>query len=98
VPAIDQLTINEYTPGVGIAPHVDAHSSFTGGILSLSLLGSCVMVFRKAYVASGGRTDCLHASPTDQQQQQHSQQDRQVCVFLPPRSLLVLSGEARYAW
>jgi hypothetical protein len=30
VPAIDQLTVNEYKPGVGIAPHVDAHSSFTG--------------------------------------------------------------------
>lgn len=31
VPQLDQLTVNEYMPGVGIAPHVDAHSSFTGG-------------------------------------------------------------------
>ncbi|KAF4710385.1 Alkylated DNA repair protein alkB 8, partial [Perkinsus olseni] len=28
----DQLTINEYTPGVGIAFHVDTHSAFEGPI------------------------------------------------------------------
>lgn len=32
-----QVTINEYQPGVGIASHVDTHSAFSDGILSLSL-------------------------------------------------------------
>jgi hypothetical protein len=33
--AFDQVTVNEYPPGCGIAPHVDTHSAFTGTILSL---------------------------------------------------------------
>eukprot|EP00983_Pelagomonas_calceolata_P092783 1157707-Pelagomonas_calceolata.AAC.11 len=28
---LDQLTVNEYPPGIGLAPHVDNHSSFEGG-------------------------------------------------------------------
>lgn len=124
VPVIDQLTVNEYTPGVGIAPHVDAHSSFTGSVLSLSLCGSCVMVFRKAYVAVGPQNDKIANSNNNssscsssrrgseagsgvgggsgeeqpQQGEGEQGQDRQVCVFMPPRTLLVMSGEARYAW
>lgn len=111
MPAIDQLTVNEYTPGVGIAPHVDAHSSFTGSVLSLSLLGSCCMVFRKAYVATGhGASHVINSSNSSsssggddgssgQAWQEHWKgQDREVVVFLPPRSLLLMSGEARYAW
>jgi len=74
VPApIDQVTVNEYTPGVGIAPHIDTHSAFGGGaILSLSLAGATVMELRR-------RGD--HRP-----------------LLLPRRSLLVLGGEARYAW
>lgn len=105
VPAIDQVTVNEYTPGVGIAPHVDAHSSFTGSILSLSLLGSCCMVFRKAYVATGhGAAHVISSQGSDDGcggqpwEEQWKGQDREVVVFLPPRSLLLMSGEARYAW
>lgn len=30
VPQLDQLTVNDYPPGVGLAPHVDTHSAFTG--------------------------------------------------------------------
>lgn len=30
VPALDQLTVNDYPPGVGLAPHIDTHSAFTG--------------------------------------------------------------------
>jgi alkylated DNA repair protein alkB family protein 8 len=44
---IDQLTVNEYPAGVGLAPHVDTHSAFGPGIFSLSLAGNCVMEFRK---------------------------------------------------
>jgi alkylated DNA repair protein alkB family protein 8 len=93
VPVIDQLTVNEYTPGVGIAPHVDTHSSFTGAIMSLSLAGGCVMVFRKSYIA----LNPCSSRGGDGAGQVH-QGDRQVLVYLPPRSLVLMSGEARYAW
>jgi alkylated DNA repair protein alkB family protein 8 len=109
VPVIDQLTVNEYTPGVGIAPHVDTHSSFTGSILSLSLLGSCIMVFKQAYAAtsaggtstassSSSSSDCGDSSSLGCQQHAQHGQDRQVNVYLPPRSLVAMTGESRYAW
>ncbi|KAJ9515470.1 hypothetical protein QJQ45_016460 [Haematococcus lacustris] len=69
---LDQLTVNEYAPGVGLSPHVDTHSAFTGAIVSLSLGSDCVMELRK----------CQDHRP----------------LLLPRRSLLVLGGEARYAW
>ncbi|GLI71013.1 hypothetical protein VaNZ11_016129, partial [Volvox africanus] len=69
---LDQLTVNEYDPGVGLAPHVDTHSAFTGPIISLSLGSSAVMEMRRGDVARP--------------------------LLLPPRSLLVMGGESRYAW
>ena len=30
---LDQATVNEYPPGVGLSPHIDTHSAFTGGFL-----------------------------------------------------------------
>ncbi|PSC72219.1 alkylated DNA repair alkB-like protein 8 [Micractinium conductrix] len=72
-PAIDQLTVNEYAPGVGISPHVETHSAFTGAIVALSLGGTAAMSFRRE-----GHTPRA--------------------LFLPPRSLLIMAGEARYAW
>lgn len=45
--AFDQLTVNEYLAGVGLSPHIDTHSAFGDVILSLSLGGPAVMVFRR---------------------------------------------------
>jgi alkylated DNA repair protein alkB family protein 8 len=42
----DQITLNEYLPGQGIAPHVDTPSAFTSYIGSLSLESDIVMDFR----------------------------------------------------
>ncbi|KDO26139.1 hypothetical protein SPRG_08500 [Saprolegnia parasitica CBS 223.65] len=42
----DQITINEYLPGQGIAPHVDTADVFTEYIASLSLGSDIVMDFR----------------------------------------------------
>ncbi|KAK9806712.1 hypothetical protein WJX72_000289 [[Myrmecia] bisecta] len=72
MPVLDQLTVNEYPAGVGLSPHVDTHSAFTGAIASLSLAGPAVMEFRQG--------------------------DDHRPLFLPARSLVVLGGEARYAW
>ena len=69
----DQLLVNEYLPGQGIALHRD-YSPFDRTVVSLSLLSPCVMDLRRA----DGE---VNAS-----------------LLLEPRSLLVLSDEARYQW
>ncbi len=68
----DQMTVNDYADGTGIASHVDTHSAFAPVLASLSLAGSAVVELRR-----GGARRGLH---------------------LPRRSLLLLSGEARYGW
>lgn len=69
---LDQVTVNEYTVGVGLSPHVDTHSAFGDSICSLSLSGGVAMVFRR--------------------------DDEQKAIYLPPRSLLLMQGESRWAW
>ncbi len=70
--AFDQMLVNEYAPGRGIASHRD-YAPFGRTVVSLSLLSPCVMDFRHA---ATGRKESL----------------------LEPRSLLVLSDEARFDW
>lgn len=41
----DQLIVNEYLPGQGIAPHIDSISCFDNEIVSISLGSPCVMTF-----------------------------------------------------
>ena len=41
----NQLTVNEYVPGVGIASHCDTHSAFTDTIAVVSLLAPITMDF-----------------------------------------------------
>ena len=43
--APNQVIINEYLPGQGIAAHIDSTASFGDTIVSLSLLSPCVMTF-----------------------------------------------------
>ena len=52
----DQMLINEYLPGQGIAPHRD-YAPFGRTVVSLSLLSPCVMDFR--HRASGQREQLL---------------------------------------
>ncbi|KAG6964433.1 hypothetical protein JG688_00007704 [Phytophthora aleatoria] len=42
----NQITVNEYLPGQGIAFHLDTHSAFTTTIASLSICSEVVMDFR----------------------------------------------------
>ena len=87
--APDQLTLNEYRPGQGIAGHVDTHSAFGGTLLALSLGSGVVMEFRRApRAAATGAADERGGGG-------ESAIER---IWLPARSLLVLEGEARYAW
>ncbi|CAG9463056.1 unnamed protein product [Pedinophyceae sp. YPF-701] len=87
--AIDQLTLNEYTPGVGLSPHVDSHSCFEGAVAIVSLASDTVMSFRRAPTAPGdgdGGSEGARAKADTK------------ALLLPRRSLLVMHGEARYAW
>jgi alkylated DNA repair dioxygenase AlkB len=68
----DQVIINEYQPGQGIAPHVDCVPCFDKTIVSLSLGSSCLMEF--AHLTTGEK----------------------VAQLLEPRSLIILSDDARY--
>ncbi|NRG17338.1 alpha-ketoglutarate-dependent dioxygenase AlkB [Rhizobiales bacterium] len=70
----DQVIVNEYLPGQGIAPHVDCEPCFGETVASLSLGSGCVMDFTNVETGEA------------------------LSHYLEPRSLLVLSGEARYRW
>lgn len=96
--ALDQLTVNEYPPGVGLSPHIDTHSAFEGLIFSLSLAGPCIMEFRR-YVSGDGRTNASlsNANMTTKNPENSSNLIRKA-IHLPPRSMLLFFGEARYAW
>jgi hypothetical protein len=69
----DQMLVNEYEPGQGIALHHD-HKPFDRTVVSLSLLSPCLMDFR------------------------HPATNERRSLLLEPRSLLVLSDEARHEW
>jgi alkylated DNA repair dioxygenase AlkB len=71
--AVDHMLVNEYLPGQGIALHRD-YEPYGRTVVSISLLSSCIMDFRRC------------------------QDGRQERLLLEPRSLLVLSDEARYDW
>ncbi|KAI8530882.1 hypothetical protein RHMOL_Rhmol11G0094400 [Rhododendron molle] len=94
---LDQLTVNEYPSGVGLSPHIDTHSAFEGSIFSLSLAGPCIMEFRRY---SEGVSVPEPVSGTDSKVENPDSSSNFVrrAIYLPARSLLLLSGEARYAW
>ena len=69
----NQVIINEYMPGQGIAPHVDYLSNYGHTVASLSLGSPVVMDFI-------------------------SEKKKKISHLLEPRSLLVLSGSARFNW
>ena len=71
--AFDQMLVNEYLPGQGIALHCD-YRPFDRTVVSLSLLSTCVMDFR------------------------HPESGSSESLVLEPRSLLILSDEARFEW
>jgi alkylated DNA repair dioxygenase AlkB len=52
----DQMLVNEYLPGQGIAMHLD-HKPFDRTVVSLSLLSACVMDFRR--LSDGHRESLL---------------------------------------
>jgi alkylated DNA repair protein alkB family protein 8 len=107
----DQLTVNEYPAGVGLAPHVDTHSAFGPAILSVSLAGGAAFEFRLLKTTTEAEEDGGVVEEEEGEEEWEWGEDpspvfraappavaRRAAIYLPPRSLLVLSGEARYRW
>ncbi len=90
-PHINQLTINEYTPGQGIGSHVDTETAFDDGLLLITLGGGIVMEFREVLNIDGDDTVANN-------EDEFKPERRKKLMYLPPRSLVLLSGDARYKW
>ncbi|XP_021647797.2 alkylated DNA repair protein ALKBH8 homolog isoform X2 [Hevea brasiliensis] len=94
---LDQLTVNEYPRGVGLSPHIDTHSAFEGLIFSLSLAGPCIMEFRR-YLDGSWLPKTASSNDMKVKNLENGSNLIRRAIHLPPRSMLLLSGEARYAW
>ncbi|XAR70765.1 tRNA (carboxymethyluridine(34)-5-O)-methyltransferase [Bertholletia excelsa] len=94
---LDQLTVNEYPCGVGLSPHIDTHSAFEELIFSLSLAGPCIMEFRR-YPNGVWIPQPDSEMDSIEQNAEITSTFVRKAIYLPPRSMLLLSGEARYAW
>ncbi|GLB34271.1 putative 2OG-Fe(II) oxygenase superfamily protein [Lyophyllum shimeji] len=79
-----QAILNLYQPGEGISPHVDLLGRFGDGIIGVSLGSGCVMQFAKARRAQEAKGAEGESEAWD--------------VYLPQRSVIVLSEDARYGW
>jgi len=79
-----QMIVNEYRPGQGIAPHVDCEPCFGDVVVSVSLGSTCVMDLTRRDAGDDNRI-----ADAD---------DARVQLFLEPRSAVVLSGDSRYRW
>ncbi|KAG6917658.1 hypothetical protein DXG01_001633 [Tephrocybe rancida] len=85
-----QAILNLYQPGEGIIPHVDLLRRFGDGIIGVSFGSGCVMQFARAAEEAGGH----HEPAVDAVEHEKNNWD----VYLPERSVIVLSEDARYKW
>ncbi|MGI9323501.1 MAG: alpha-ketoglutarate-dependent dioxygenase AlkB, partial [Pseudomonadales bacterium] len=82
----DQVIINEYEPGQGIASHTDCKPCFGDTIITISLGSGCVMEFTKEVGESSGN------------RKKPSMSKNKTPVWLLPRSLVAMTGDARWDW
>jgi alkylated DNA repair dioxygenase AlkB/SAM-dependent methyltransferase len=95
-PNINQMTLNHYVPGEGIGSHIDTPSAFGDGLMSITLNGGTVMEFRKVV-----RDDNVERQPPNVSSNSSNITKNifdKKFVYLPPRSLVLMSGPARYSW
>ena len=83
-----QAIINLYHPGEGITPHIDLLGRYGDGIIGVSFSSSCVMRFDRA------KPETKNDEDIGVFQDKRTRWD----LYLPERSILVLSKEARYDW
>jgi 2OG-Fe(II) oxygenase superfamily len=88
-----QAILNLYHPGEGISPHVDLLNRFGDGIVGISLGSGCVMSFCRE------PSQEEHRGISDVQAPEvRSNDEEHWRLYLPERSIIVLSEEARYEW
>jgi hypothetical protein len=80
-----QAIINLYHPGEGISDHIDLLDRYDDGIVGVSFISGCVMRF-------GKRDQGQHHDPLSPKDNQYTN------LYLPPRSVVALVGDARYKW
>ncbi|KAL4245729.1 Alpha-ketoglutarate-dependent dioxygenase AlkB-like superfamily protein [Abortiporus biennis] len=86
-----QVIINTYLPGEGITPHVDLLDRYDDGIFGLSLGSGCVMRFRPA-------TEAIAKAGYSATTATEDETGEECGVYLPPGSVYVMTGDARYKW
>lgn len=87
-PLSRQAIINLYPAGTGITPHIDLVGRYADGVVGCSVIGGCVMTFSKA----------SQSQSQSQSQSEENREERRHDVYLPPRSVYILSGPARWDW
>ena len=87
-----QAIVNLYNSGEGISPHVDLLKRFDDGIIGISFGSGCVMNFRKQ------RSVDPDEAKADEAYEQSYNKSNEWDLYLPERSIIVLSGDARYKW
>ena len=99
-PHLNQLTVNEYNPGQGIGSHIDTETAFGDGILIITLNGGIVMEFRKAVDDDNDSSSSSITTSNDDDNNgiYRNKIQQKKLLYLPPRSLMLLSGDARYKW
>ena len=80
-----QAIINLYQPGEGISDHVDLLDRYDDGIVGVSFISGCVMRF-------GIPNHDQHRDLLPSKDHQYTN------LYLPPRSVIALVGDARYKW
>ncbi|KAF9162296.1 hypothetical protein DFQ26_003687 [Actinomortierella ambigua] len=96
-PLFDQCILNLYRPGDGIRPHVDL-ARFEDGIIVISLMSPTTMDF---YPAKNPMSPSGSAHGTGVEQVRCTTENDaapSLSLRLDPGSVLVLEGEARWAW
>lgn len=83
-----QVILNLYEAGQGLASHIDLPHQFDDGILVCSFGSGCTMRFSR----EGG------AGERGQEKGQNEEREQVEHVYLEDRSLVLLSGESRWAW
>lgn len=109
----DQFTTQYYPPGAGIPPHVDTHSMFEEPLYSLSFGSAVAMALRKCDANDARRMRLPKRSlataeaqapvvPAPSSSTPEKSEDRNADepweLLLPRRSLLLMTGAARYGY
>jgi hypothetical protein len=97
-----QCILNLYPPGQGITPHVDLPHRYADGILGISMVGGTVMTFTRSHrdqeafvpwtIRDKTSVPDWHGEPSG------IAREERYDVYLPPRSIYILCGEARWDW